>query len=203
MFDKSKEGRTSPTESPGSESRPPPKWSSATITTGEVDAFAAFSTRVRHALRRRATFPTRITTPNRYHHPSEVKVTSPLREVTFVDALNQPKLALTREHMIKLHKLIERLMSTPNLKAWYQIRSDFVKDFRDMADVKPSKLMELYDKSREEDYGDPECAIVDSPEPMVEMTASDEEREELYAPGTPRSTYVSTREDSWKATQDQ
>jgi hypothetical protein len=98
--------------------------------------------------------------------------------------------------MAKLRKLIERLKTTPNLEAWYQIRLDFLEDFPDMADVKPSKLMELYDKFREQDYGDPECAIIASPEPMVEMTASDEEREELYAPGTPRSTHVSTREDS-------
>lgn len=195
MPDSSKHVRTSSSDPMDSGSKPPPKKSPATATSSGADPFAATSTRGQGTLRRRDDSPTRLHCASRViNHPGKVQASSPLRQITFVDALDQPDLlTLTLEHVAKLDKLVERLKTTPNLKAWYQIRLDFVKDFPDMAEVKPSKLMELYDNFREEEYGDPECAIMDSPEPMDQLTASDEEREELYAPGTPRTTYTSAR----------
>ena len=195
MPDNRKRERTSSPDTLEPGSTPPLKKSSATTSSSGTDASAATSTRRQGILKRRDDSPTGLHFASRVtNHPGKVQVTSPLRKVTFVDELDQTgPLTLTREHVAKLVKLVERLKTTPNLKAWYRIRLDFVKDFPGMAEVKPSKLMELFANFRKEDYSDPECDITDSPEPMDRMTASDEEREELYAPGTPRSTYVSRR----------
>ena len=195
MPDKSKRERASSPDALESGSTRPLKKSSATTCSRGTDASAATSTRGQGILRRRADSPTGLHFASRVtNHPGKVQVTSTLRKVTFVDELDQTGLlTLTREHVAKLIKLVEPLKTTPNLKAWYRIRLDFVKDFPDMAEVKPSKLMELFANFREEDYRDQECAIMDNSEPVDHRTASDEEREELYAPGTPRSTYVSRR----------